>query len=238
MPRHARIVLPGVAIHAIQRGNNRSACFFGDQDRSFYLFHLARMLPRVRCALHAYCLMDNHVHLLLSAQTADGCASLMKSIGQIYAQYVNKTYQRCGNLWEGRFKSCLVQSEDYVLACHRYIELNPVRAGLVKRSGEYPWSSYGANAEGCASPLITMHEEYLRLGRTPSERQAAYRDLFALVPAEQLDEIRSATNSGYVLGSPTFKASMARTLGRRVEKAAPGRRLRQACDDDQLDLLE
>jgi putative transposase len=100
MPRHARIVLPGVAIHAIQRGNNRSACFFGDQDRSFYLFHLARMLPRVRCALHAYCLMDNHVHLLLSAQTADGCASLMKSIGQIYAQYVNKTYQRCGNLWE------------------------------------------------------------------------------------------------------------------------------------------
>lgn len=231
-------MLPGVAIHAIQRGNNRSACFFGDEDRSFYLFHLARMLPRARCALHAYCLMDNHVHLLLSAQTADGCARLMKSIGQLYAQYVNKARERCGSLWEGRFKSCLVQSEDYLLACHRYIELNPVRAGLVKRAGEYPWSSYRANAEGSASPLVTAHQEYRRLGRSPSERQAAYRDLFALVPTEQLDEIRSATNSGYVLGSPAFKATMARTLGRRVEKGAPGRRVRHAIDVDQLDLLE
>lgn len=231
-------MLPGVAIHAIQRGNNRGTCFFGEEDRAFYLFHLARMLPRARCALHAYCLMDNHVHLLVSAQTGDGGARLMKSIGQLYAQYVNRTYERRGNLWEGRFKSCLVQSEDYVLACYRYIELNPVRAALVRRPGEYPWSSYCANAEGCASPLITMHEEYLRLGRTPSERQAAYRDLFALVPAKQLDEIRSATDSGYVLGSPSFKATMARTLGRRVEKGAPGRRVRQALDDDQLDLPE
>jgi REP-associated tyrosine transposase len=231
-------MLPGVAIHAIQRGNNRGTCFFREEDRSFYLFQLARTLPRARCALHAYCLMDNHIHLLVTAEAVDGCARLMKSIGQLYAQYANKTYKRCGNLWEGRFKSCLVQSEEYVLACHRYIELNPVRAGLVKRAYEYPWSSYCANAKGDESPLLTAHEEYLRLGRTPSERQAAYRDLFGLVPVDQLEEIRCATNSGYVLGTPTFKATMARVLGRRVEKGVPGRRMREAPADDQLDLLE
>jgi putative transposase len=231
-------MLPGVAVHAIQRANNRAACFAGDEDRAFYLFHLGRMLVRSGCRLHAYCLMSNHVHLLLTPDEMDACSSLMKGIGQLYSQYVNKLYKKRGHVWEGRFKSCLVQSEDYVLACHRYIELNPVRAGLVKRAGEYPWSSYCANAEGSASPLITAHQEYLRLGRTPSERQAAYRDLFALVATAQLDEIRSATNSGYVLGSSAFKVTMARTLGRRVEKGAPGRRVRQALDDDQLDLLE
>jgi putative transposase len=231
-------MLPEVAVHAIQRGNNRSTCFFHEKDRSFYLFHLARMLPRARCALHAYCLMSNHVHLLITAREIDGCARLMKSIGQLYAQYVNKTYERCGNLWEGRFKSCLVQSEDYVLACYRYIELNPVRAGLVKRADEYTWSSHRANARGEESSLVTAHEEYLRLGRTPSERQAAYRDLFRLVPAEQLDEIRCATNSGYVLGTPAFRATLSRSLGKRVEKGMPGRRTRKAPLEDQLDLLE
>jgi REP-associated tyrosine transposase len=231
-------MLPGVAVHAIQRGNNRSTCFFSGEDRSFYLFHLARMLPRARCALHAYCLMSNHAHLLITPQELDGCAQLMKSIAQLYTQYVNRTYNRCGHLWEGRFKSCLVQSEDYVLACYRYIELNPVRAGLTRRADEYAWSSYGANAKGEQSRLLSAHEEYLRLGRTPSERQAAYRDLFGLVPAGQLDEIRSATNSGYVLGTPSFKATTARTLGRRVEKGVPGRGMHEAPGNDQPDLLE
>jgi putative transposase len=131
-----------------------------------------------------------------------------------------------------------VQSEDYVLACYRYIELNPVRAGLVKRADEYAWSSHRANARGEDSRLVTAHEEYLRLGRTASERQGAYRDLFGLVPAEKLEEIRGATNGGYVLGTPSFKATMARALGRRVEKGVPGRRKREAPNDDQLDLLE
>jgi putative transposase len=174
----------------------------------------------------------------MTADEVDGCARLMKSIGQLYAQYVNRTYERCGSLWESRFKSCLVQSEDYVLACHRYIELNPVRAGLARRADEYEWSSYRVNAKGEKSGLLTAHEEYLRLGRTPSERQAAYRELFALVPADQIEEIRCATNSGYVLGTPSFKASMARALGRRVEKGIPGRRIREATGDNQLDLPE
>jgi putative transposase len=171
-------MLPGVAIHVMQRGNNRASCFFKDQDRSFYLFHLRRWLPRAGCRLHAYCLMSNHVHLLLTTDGATGCALLMKSVGQLYAQYINKTYSRSGYLWQGRFKSCLVQSEDYVLACYRYIELNPVRAGLVRRPDEYPWSSYHTNAKGEGTELLTPHDEYLTLGRTPAERQAVYRDLF------------------------------------------------------------
>ena len=182
--------------------------------------------------------MSNHVHLLFTAAGVNGCAFLMKSIGQLYAQYINKTYERCGNLWEGRFKSCLVQSEQYVLACYRYIELNPVRAGLVARADEYAWSSYCANARGQVSELVAPHEEYLRLGRTPAERQAAYRDLFRLVHGDQLEDIRSATDSGYVLGSASFKALMARTLGRRVEMGRPGRRAQKAKATDQLDLLK
>ena len=115
-------MLPGVAIHAIQRANNRSACFAGDEDRAFYLFHLSRMLRRTGCKLHAYCLMTNHVHLLLTPEHMAGCSYLMKGIGQLYSQYVNKLYKRSGHLWEGRFKSCLVQSEQYVprmLSLHR-----------------------------------------------------------------------------------------------------------------------
>jgi putative transposase len=124
---------------------------------------------------------------------------------------------------EGRFKSCLVQSEQYLLACHRYIELNPVRAGLARRADEYPWSSYCANARGDSCEILTPHDEYLRLGRTPAERQATYRDLFSLVHPGQLEEIRSATNGGFVLGAASFKATTARALGRRVEKGIPGR---------------
>lgn len=217
-------MLPGIAVHVVQRGNNQADCFFEQEDREFYLFHLSRFLPRAFCRLHAYCLMTNHVHLLLTTEQADGCALLMKSIGQLYAQYVNKRYDRSGYLWQGRFKSCLVQSEDYALACYRYIELNPVRAGLTRRPDEYPWSSYGANAIGQPASFLGPHDEYQRLGRTPAERQAVYRDLFGQIQLpQQLDEIRAATNGGYALGNASFKRAMARALGRRVEKGSAGR---------------
>lgn len=237
MPRRARLVLPGVAIHAIQRGNNRSTCFFDDEDRAFYLFHLGRLLPRAYCRLHAYCLMSNHVHLLLTSEQADGCGALMKGIGQLYTQYVNKRYGRCGSLWEGRFKSCLVQSEDYVLECHRYIELNPVRAGMARCADAYPWSSYRANANGESCELLSAHEEYIRLGRSSGERQAVYRDLFgSLQGHDRLQEIRTATNGGYALGSASFKRAIARVLGRRVEPGDAGRPVRHR-PADQPDLL-
>jgi len=231
-------MLPGVAVHVIQRGNNRGACFLSEDDRQFYLFHLSRMLPRAGCLLHAYCLMTNHVHLLLTAKELGGCALLMKSVGELYARYFNKTYERSGYLWEGRFKSCLVQSENYVLSCYRYVELNPVRAALARRADEYPWSSYCFNALGAASEHLKPHDEYLRLGRTPAERQAMYRELVAEVQGQDtLQEIRNATNGGYVLGSAPFRSAMARVLGRRVDRGSAGRPARQPHANEQPDLL-
>jgi putative transposase len=229
-------MLSGVAIHAVQRANNRSACFASDEDRAFYLFHLRRILQRTGCRLHAYCLMTNHVHLLLTPDHMTACARLMKGIGQLYSQYVNKLYKQSGHLWEGRFKSCLVQSEQYLLACYRYIELNPVRAGIAKRADEYRWSSHRANAIGEHSDLLTPHHEYLQLGRAPAERQAVYRDLFSLVRGDDLERIRTATNAGYVLGDASFKAMMARKLGRRVERGQAGRPSASGALDGQLDL--
>lgn len=220
-------MLPGIAVHVIQRGNDRADCFFDDEDRAFYLFHLGKILPRARCLLHAYCLMTNHVHLLVTSEEEQGCAKLMKGIGQLYSQYVNRRYGKCGHLWEGRFKSCLVQSEHYVLTCYRYIELNPVRARLATRPDEYAWSSYPANAKGECAGVVTPHEEYERLGRTPGERQATYRDLFGQLQAPALEEIRMATNGGYALGNAAFKHAMARALGRPVEKGSAGRPARR-----------
>lgn len=232
MPRHARIMVAGAAVHLLQRGNNRADCFFSEEDRRFYLFHLARLLPRARCDLHAYCLMTNHVHLLATAHDMTSCATLMKHLGQLYTQYVNKTYRRTGSLWEGRFKSCLVQSEGYLLTCQRYIELNPVRAGLAVSAARYPWSSFRANAHGEECAYVVPHSQYLRLGKSPAERQAVYRDAFGSLAAEaQFDEMRQATNAGYVVGDAGFKRAMARLVGRRVEQGNPGRprvRARQA----------
>lgn len=209
MPRRGRIMLAGVPVHAIQRGNNRGPCFVADADRSFYLFHLSRALDRFDCSLHAYCLMTNHVHLLFTPAKADSCGLLMKHVGQLHSQYVNRTYARTGSLWEGRFRSCLVQSETYLLSCYRYIELNPVRAGLVQHPRDYAWSSYRINAEGAARGMITPHDEYLRLGGTDAERKHSYADLLATgMQDAQLAEIRMSTNGGYALGDENFRRAM------------------------------
>src|SRR5215467_13960820 len=141
MPRRARIMLAEVPVHIIQRGHNRDICFFSDRDYKRYLDDLRELAPQFGCAVHAYCLMTNHVHLLLTPQTTDGCGLLMKRLGQCYVQYVNRSYGRSGTLWEGRFRSALVQSERYLLACSRYIELNPVRAAIVRHPSHYRWSS-------------------------------------------------------------------------------------------------
>jgi putative transposase len=225
MPRRARIMLADVPVHVIQRGNNRGACFVNDEDRNFYLFHLARGLGRFGCRLHAYCLMTNHVHLLLTPDSAESCAALMKHMGQLHSQYFNKRYGRTGSLWEGRFRSCLVQSEAYVLACYRYIELNPVRASMAIHPGGYPWSSYRNNALGeAATRVLTPHSEYLRLGDGTEERQKVYAGLFgSTADNERLEEIRAATNGGYALGDELFRKTMSRALGRRVDKGKPGR---------------
>ncbi len=224
MPRRARLSLPGIPWHIIQRGNNRSACFFADEDYRLYLNHLTELAERFACAVHAYVLMTNHVHLLLTPEEADGPALLMKHLGQRYVQYVNRTYRRSGTLWEGRFRSCLTQTEDYVLACYRYIELNPVRADMVRHPRAYKWSSYRTNAEGRDDPLITPHDQYRRLGRTWATRRETYRALFkAQFDARELNEIRDATNGNYALGTQRFQEQIEAALGQRAQRGKAGR---------------
>ena len=226
-------MLAGVPVHLIQRGNNRSACFVTQEDRSFYLFHLSRALGRFGCELHAYCLMTNHVHLLLTPQAVQSCGLLMKHMGQLHSQYFNKLYKRTGSLWEGRFRSCLVQSERYLLTCYCYVELNPVRAGLAARPIEYPWSSHAKNLGGSPAGPITPHAEYLRLGATAEDRGHAYAALVhSQLETPLVEQIRAATNGGYALGDEHFRASMSLALGRRVEKGSPGRPVRPSRDFD------
>jgi REP-associated tyrosine transposase len=227
MPRRPRLALAGVATHIIQRGNNRGTCFFADEDYSLYLHHLEELARLFGCAVHAYVLMTNHVHLLVTPKEADSASLLMKHLGQRYVQHVNRAYGRSGTLWEGRFRSGLAQSEGYVLACYRYIELNPVRADMVAHPREYPWSSYRINAEGRASELVTPHRELLRLAKDTAERRAAYRALFrSALDAEVVKEIREATNGGYALGGKRFLAQIEAAVGRRVTRGKAGRPVR------------
>lgn len=202
MPRTVRTVVPGIALHVIQRGNNRGPCFFRESDRTAYLRYLQRFAPACGCLVHAYCLMSNHVHLLVTPQTADACGSLMKRLGQHYVQYVNKAHGRTGTLWEGRFRSCVAASERYVLACYRYIELNPVRAGIVAHACDYRWSSYRANAQGEDDGLLVPHSAYVALAEEEAPRRIQYRGLFeSALDARLIDEIRSATRNGRALGA-------------------------------------
>jgi len=235
MPRRARLSLPGIPWHIIQRGNNRAVCFHAEEDYRRYLDELTELAARFGCAVHAYVLMTNHVHLLLTPAKADSAGLLMKHLGQRYVQYVNRSYRRSGTLWEGRFRSCLTQTEDYVLACYRYIELNPVRAGMVKHARDYRWTSYHANAEGRRDALITPHDEYLRLGREGDARREAYRALFrAHMDEETLDRIRAATNGNYALGGKRFEAEIAAALKRRVVRGVAGRPKKPVDERDQL----
>jgi len=230
MPRRPRILIPGVPLHLIQRGNNRSACFFCEDDFRYYLEQLAEQAEAHGCAVHAYCLMTNHVHLLLTPSRADSAGKMMKALGQRYVQYVNRTYRRSGTLWEGRFRSCPVENETYLLVCHRYIELNPVRVGMVAHPGEYRWSSYRGNADAeSVDPLLMAHAAYHALGRDEAERVRAYQELFQyLLEPGILDAIRVATNGNFALGQPRFTAQIEEALGRRATPGRPGPPRKQA----------
>ncbi|RWX50115.1 putative transposase [Candidatus Electrothrix marina] len=229
MPRRSRIIVPGTPLHIIQRGNNRQACFFADEDYLFYLDWLKKYARISRCSVHAFVLMKNHVHLLLTPQKAESAGKLMKRLGQRYVQYVNRTYQRSGTLWEGRFRSCIIQQETYLFTCQRYIEMNPVRAGRVQDPGEYGWSSFGINAQGEPSDLIKPHPLYKKLGGNSAERQQAYRELFQqeLDPVE-IDKIRKATNGNFSLGDDQFNTEISELLGRRVSPGKAGRPKKRA----------
>jgi putative transposase len=224
MPRKARLRAPGLPLHVIQRGNNRTECFRTPADHAMYLRLLSEARERESCVIHAYVLMSNHVHLLVTAASRDGVSRLMKRVGQAYVPYFNRTYGRTGTLWEGRFRSSIVDSDRYLLACYRYIELNPVRAGMVERPGEYRWSSYGANALGRKDDLVTPHAVYLSLASSFEARLASYRNLCGTdLTDDELNDIRAAANGGFALGSREFVQRLERALGRRVERMSKGR---------------
>jgi putative transposase len=201
MPRQPRFVLPDLAVHIVQRGHNRAPCFVSPRDYELYLLHARELAVKFQCVMHAYCLMPNHVHMLMTPPSRDACGLYMRQLGQRYVQYFNRRYRRTGSLWEGRFKSCIVDTARYVLACYRYIEMNPVQPALVERPQDYQWSSFTINAGWRADPFISPHPEYLALGLDAQARSRAYLALFERpVEGSLLDEIREATNAGHPLG--------------------------------------
>lgn len=210
MPRLPRPVIAGQPLHVIQRGNNRGAIFVDGDDYSRYRRVLRETSEHAGCAIHAYVLMTNHVHLLMTPDHALGAAYMMQAIGRRYVRYFNDRHERTGTLWEGRFRSTLIDSNRYFFTCSRYVELNPARAGLVSQPGAYRWSSYRCNADGEPDPLVTPHELYQDLGATPADREAAYRAMFANVLTDSdVDAIRAATNANTVLGGAGFCGEMA-----------------------------
>lgn len=223
MARLPRFILPGQPQHVILRGNNRTQIFRAGTDYQFYLNKLQLACEKYSCDIHAYVLMTNHVHLLITPHEERSLSKAFQVLGRYYVQYFNYRYQRTGALWEGRYKAAPIDTEAYLLTCMRYIELNPVRAGMVAHPSEYPWSSYDCNAFGHTNNLVTPHLEYQRLGMIDEERQTAYQQLFNdQIAQKSMTEIREATNKGWVLGNEQFKRSVQEKLKRRVEPAAKG----------------
>jgi len=224
MPRKPRFFLPGVPAHVVQRGNNRQPVFFADADYRAYLGWLAEAAARYGLAIHAYVLMTNHVHLLVSPESRASISRTMQYVGRRYVPYVNRAYGRSGTLWEGRFKGAPIDGEAYLLACSRYIEANPVRAGLVAKPADYRWSSYRANGVGEANRLLSPHPVYLALADAPAARCGAYRALFrGQVDDRQLDGIRAAWQTGTPLGDARFRARLERRLDAKTGHDRRGR---------------
>ena len=224
MPRKPRFTLPGYPQHVILRGNDRNACFFAPSDRMLFLEQLAESARRYQVEVHAYVLMTNHVHLLLTPQSQFGISHAIQRLGQRYVQTINKLHLRTGTLWEGRFRSSLVQSDHYLLSCMRYIELNPVRAAMVAHPAQHPWSSYHANGHGEPSSLITPHPVYAALGDTTAARLAAYRKLFEVQCGDgELGLIRDSLNGELVLGSDRYRAQIEAMTRRQASQRPRGR---------------
>jgi putative transposase len=233
MARHRRFILPDVAVHIVQRGNDRQDCFRDESDYIVFLAMLRDVIRSRQCALHAYCLMTNHFHLLVTPGNTQSCGLIMRDLGRCYASYFNRRYKRTGTLWEGRFHSCLVDSPQYVLACYRYIELNPVRAGMVVSPDAYRWSSHLVNT-GLATrdTLLAPHPEYLAIGSDERSRHAAYVGLFGRADdPDFLITMREATSGGYPLVGERLKAHLAAN-GVRLERGKPGPRIQPAKEEN------
>ena len=221
MPRQPRLDVAYIPQHVVQRGNDRQPCFFNDIDRVRYLQELREIALRERCSVHAYVLMTNHVHLLITPTATGQISRLMQSLGRRYVRYINDRYHRTGTLWEGRYKSSMVDRETYLLHCYRYIELNPVRARMTTDPLHYPWSSHSCNA---FDPLIHPHDSYLALGATPEQRCAAYRTLaMEALSQDEIDAIRTHLQRQHALGPDRFRLAIEAHLSRRAGPAKIGR---------------
>ncbi len=224
MPRRSRLVLPDTPMHIIQRGNNSQDCFFDDEDYASYLRWLREIAQRTQCVIHAYALLSNHVHLLLTPVHAAGVSDLMRLLGQRYVQYINRAHCRTGTLWEGRYRSCVTNEDRYVLGCYQYIELTPVREKLVEKPEDYRWSSYHVNALNQPGDLLQPHKAYRAFGETRAACASAYHALFGQpLDVHLAEEIRIATQGNYALGSPQFAAQVEKKLKIRATRGRAGR---------------
>ena len=224
MPRKRRFYLPGMPAHIVQRGNCRQPVFFSDDDYAAYLRWLHEACLKHGCRIHAYVLMTNHVHLLITPNSRESISRTIQYTGRYYVCYVNRCHGKSGTLWEGRHKGCLISEDRYLLACMRYIELNPVRAGMVTHPANYAWSSYRSNAMGKPCAMLEPHEVYLSLGATPSMRQLAYRDLFRLaLDPVLIHDVRAAVQTGTPLGNDRFREQIEQTLRCSVGQSHRGR---------------
>ncbi len=225
MPRKPRFFLPDVPVHIVQRGHNREAVFFEDDDYRAYLGWLKAASAKYDCQIHAYCLMTNHIHLLVTPSTKTGVTLMMQYIGRFYVPYINHKYGKTGSIWEGRYKASLVDAEHYLLQCMRYIELNPVAADMVRVAGEYLWSSYRCNAEGKPDPLLTPHPVFTEFTVGGEERDA-YKALFN-VHQDEIEQdhkqIAAAVQTGTPLASGRFREQVELALGQKVGQARRGR---------------
>jgi putative transposase len=238
MARLGRYFLPDQPLHIIQRGNNREQVFYCEDDYLRYREWLVVAAADHGCAIHAYVLMTNHVHLLATPARVDSVPRMMQSLGRRYVRHINIAYRRTGTLWEGRYRAAPIDSDAYFLSCCRYIELNPVRARMVRHPREYPWSSYAVHALGATDAVVTAHPLYRSLGRSGADRQSAYRGLFrSALDTGFVDALRAATNGGWALGNERFKKRIAKALKRRVVPLPKGRPRKATMDQKQLSLL-
>lgn len=224
MARLPRLTLPGYPHHVIQRGNNRQPVFADDADRRYLLQLLETHARELKVAIHAYVLMGNHFHLLATPSTASGLPQLMQAVGRSYVRHFNNRHARTGGLWEGRYRSTLVQAERYLLACMVYIDLNPVRAGIVEEPAQYPWSSHRHYAGVANDRLVTPHPLFWELGNTPFAREQAYGNLVAAGLSRKVqDELGGSTHKGWALGDTAYLEALEREPVRRPAPKAKGR---------------
>ncbi len=224
MARLPRLTVPGYPHHVIQRGNNRQTIFLSDDDRRFMLQLLGEHAAQHAVRIHAYVLMDNHFHLLLSPETNTGVSQMMQAVGRRYVRYFNDRTGRTGTLWEGRYRSTLIETERYALACMAYIDLNPVRAGLVAEAAHHVWSSHRHYIGACTDRLITPHPLYWTFGNTPFAREAAYAEWVRRGLTKDTETaLTDSVLTGWPLGTDDFRAELGSQTARRVSKSVPGR---------------